>query len=257
MNKRNKISVGAITLLLCFTILNLNVSGQLSTNSSTMDGSAAGSSLASASSSELDVLFSYSDGNSSNVLILNGVSVPYLNSGWYNTDNVHTVFNQNYFCGNYYGTYYRNFFAFDLSNLASYGITTPITSAVLHIRQYQSEPASGTVTYELSAVSSSYSLINTDYEGAATAADIFNDLGDGVSYGSILVDKTAASSNFLDITLNSAAIAAINAKVGSTFILGGKNDGVVPVPVPYWAIALAFAAIASIVILRFRKKQLA
>jgi hypothetical protein len=257
MNMKMNISIKAIVMLLFFAITGISGFSQLTVTAPTFDGRPSSGALQSVSTED-NLIFSYSSGTLSNVLILNGVSVPNINSGWFNTNKVHGASNSNYICGKYSDTYYRNFFVFDLSNLAGYGITLPITSAVLHIRQYQSEPATGTTTYYLSAISSNYSAINQDYEGDDEASVIFYDLGDGTSYGSFLIDRTAPATNFIDITLNSNAIADINAKVGSTFILGGKNDDLnKAVPVPYWAIALAFVAIASLVILRFRKKQLA
>jgi hypothetical protein len=258
MNKRKNISSGAIALLLFLTVLSLNGFGQLTTTSSTFDGRPSSGPLLTVAT-DLDLIFSYSSSEgTTNALILNGVSVPYLTSGWYRNDKIHDPLNLNYICGSYYGNYFRNFFAFDLSDLAGYGITTPITTAVLHIRQFQSEPATGTATYYLSSISTSFSAINQNYEGDDAASAIFNDLGDGTSYGSFTIDKTAAETNYIDLTLNSNAIADINAKAGSVFIMGGKNDDLnPPVPVPYWAIALVFVAIASLVILRLRKKQLA
>jgi hypothetical protein len=256
MKSKRIVSIPAITILLLFSVFSLNAVG--ATKSILPNGEPNNGTLY-APSVEKNLIFSYSDFNASNSLILNGVSVPVLQSGWYKSTGEHNSSNSNYICGIYDdGSFYHNFFAFDLNNLASYGISLPITSAVLSVIQYQSEPATGTQLYQLSAVSTSYSTINQSYpEGSATGLAIFSDFGAGASFGEILVDRTAASNSILTITLNSSAITAINtaATAGSIFVLGGQAGGSAPVPVSTWAILCGFAFILMFTVWRFIRKQ--
>ncbi|MFV0591364.1 MAG: hypothetical protein ACK5M7_08270 [Draconibacterium sp.] len=215
---------------------------------------------ASTTSAAVEVVFSSSNSNVNNAFIINGVAVPLLNSGWYKKTGEHSAGNTNYLCGDYNNTVYNNFFAVDLSNLSNYGITLPITSAVLHIRRYISDPASGTFDYTLCAVSNSYTTINQSYNPSdATGKAIHNDLGYGFFYASVTLDKTVPSGTYEDIPLNSDGIADMNASIGSTFVVGGTAypTAAVLVPVSYWAIVLVFAAIGMLVVIRFRKRQLA
>jgi len=261
MKQRRNRSIGIITLLLLFTFCNLNVFGQttvtpLTATTQTIDGRTS-SALNAYSLLDYDLLFGYSDYDATNAFIINGITVPLLNSGWVTDKGEHSSGNQNYVCGLAESVLYRNFFAVDLSNLSSYGITPPITSAVLHIRYYVAEPATGSTAYDLFDVSTSYSSINQNYAVNSTAGiDIYNDMGRGTVLGNVLVDRTAPSASYLNITFNSAGLSAINSGIGSTFVVGGKA-AIVTVPIPYWAIVLTFLTIASILILRFRKRQVA
>lgn len=214
---------------------------------------------AAVSSSDLNVVFSFSSSDANNAFIINGITVPLLNSGWFSNVGEHSPFNTNYICGAYSGPIYNNFFAVDLSNLGNYGITPPITSAVLHVNRYQSEPTTGTFDYTLCAVTNSYTTLNQNYNSSdATGMAIHSDLGDGTIYANVLLDKTVPSGTYADITINSAGIAAMNASIGSTFVVGGTgNPTVATVPVSYWAIALVFMAIGMLAVIRFRRRQLA
>ncbi len=212
---------------------------------------------ATTSSADPNAVFSSSDPDVNNAFIINGITVPLLNSGWFDSTGGHSVSNQNYICGDYYGLIYNNFFAVDLSNLSNYGITTPITSAVLHINRYYSEPVTGTFSYTLSNVTNSYTTLNQSYNSSdATGIAIHNDLGDGTTYASVVLDKTVSSGTYEDISLNSAGISAMNASVGSTFVVGGTGSPTLVVPVSYWAIALLFVVVGLSVVIRLRKRQL-
>ncbi|MCE4565406.1 hypothetical protein INQ51_13895 [Maribellus sp. CM-23] len=206
-----------------------------------------------------NVVFSSSSSDVNNAFIINGITVPLLNSGWYKKTGEHQAGNTNYICGDYNNTVYNNFFAVDLRNLSSYGITPPITSAVLHIKRYLSEPASGTFDFTLCAASNSYETINQHYSPSnTTGIAIHNDLGNGIIYANVALDKTVPSSSYEDITINSDGIAAMNASIGSTFVVGGTGSpNTIFVPVPYWAIALVFLSIGLLAVIRFRKRQLA
>jgi hypothetical protein len=256
MKSKRIVLVPAITILLLFSVISFNAVS--ATKSILPDGEPNNGTLY-APSVEQTLIFSWSDFNASNSLILNGVPVPVLQSGWYRNNGVHDATNGNYICGIYTDElFYRNFFAFNLNNLAGLGISLPITSAVLSVNQYQSTPATGTQFYQLSAVSTLYSTINQTYSsGSATGLAIYSDLGTGPSFGGILVDRTAASNYILTITLNNTAITAINAAAtaGSIFVLGGQAGGSETVPVSRWAIICGFALILMFTVWRFIRKQ--
>lgn len=209
-----------------------------------------------------DIIMAYSSFTISNVLVLNGVDVPPHYSGWFSSRGWHESDNSNYGCG-YEGTSFddnfRNFHAFDLSNLAGYGISLPITSAVLHVQQYGSVPVTGVKTWNLSAVSTPYATINQDYTDPSPAGSvIFADLGEGAAYGSVDIDRTLPEANVLQITLNSTAIADINAsaQAGEIFVVGGKIDDIGPTPVPVsnWAIILGVLLIGAFMVVRYRRR---
>ena len=209
-----------------------------------------------------NVIFSYSNGPyTSNGLVLNGVMLPLLNSGWIKNNGEHGKDNPNYYCGYRENSnlYYRNFQAFDLSqsNLNAHGITTPITSAGLKVRQYVSEPTTGTQMWELRSVTTAYSIINQNYTaGSPNGIAIYNDFGSGTSYGSVMVDKTLSGTNILSITLNAAAITDINNAIGSEFVIGGEaDDAPAPfVPITNWAIVLGIFLITGFIVFRYRRK---
>ncbi|MBP7509197.1 MAG: hypothetical protein KA807_15400 [Prolixibacteraceae bacterium] len=207
-----------------------------------------------------DFIFGWSNDSPfmNNVLVLNGIPVLYHDCGWFTSEGIHDSDNENYICG-YDGDddfTFRNFFVFDLSNLSSLGITPPITSAILRIDRYRPSPEIGIKTWELYDVATSYSSFASSYsQGSLPGQDIFNDLGAGSLIGSVNVDRTLSFTPQVQVTLNSAGLAAINSSIGSYFILGGKADSIKPVPVPIWIIAIGFILIAGVVVLRFRRKR--
>jgi hypothetical protein len=156
--------------------------------------------------------------------------------GWYSRDvNANTYSaqpnNLNYSVGSGYPLGsgspfgFRNYFAFDLS--AYTGQT--ITSATLHLYNPKAgdpfaSPTYGGYccsadpfeTYELHNVATSTALLLSGNAGAAG----FADLGDGTLYGSYNATY-ADNGRFIDITLNAAALADLNAAAGGLFVLGG------------------------------------
>jgi hypothetical protein len=197
-----------------------------------------------------------------NTLILNGVAVPSYNAGWYDFNGWHIKSLRNYLCGllvsNNIDNYYRNFHAFNLSNLGNYGITLPITTAILKVQQYESNPSTGEILWVLHSVTSDYSLINNNYNsGSAIGINIYNDLGTGTEYGNVIVDRTQPISNMLEITLNSASIAAINAaaSTGSIYVIGGVTQEVTSsVPLANWAIIIGIFLIVSFFVFKYKRE---
>lgn len=202
-------------------------------------------------------IMGYSEFEATNALVLNGVSVYNINSGWYSEMGNHYSGNTNYFCGIQAGGYiYRNFFAFDLSQLSGLGITLPITTASLRVMQYGGSPSTEVLWY-LSGVSSSHQSIDQTYlEESPAGIEIFNDLGSGPLYGSYLVDRSLPNTNFITVPLNSIAISKINQAVGSVFVIGGLLDEVPPeqepaaIPLSYWALGLTFLLAVVFIMIR-------
>jgi hypothetical protein len=119
---------------------------------------------------------------------------------------------------------YRNWFQFDLSS-----VTTAVTAATLQVNpgvlvtDCAPQPCSPapTATYTLFDVSAaSIAALGTN----STA--IWADLGSGTSYGSLTASAPLGSLGggngpIVSIPLNAAAVAAINANRGTSFVLGG------------------------------------
>jgi hypothetical protein len=256
MKRKKSISIQNLVYVIFLLVLNLHSIGQTTGNL------AAPSLLPNGEPSHgktfvpsYNYIFGYSDYSPNNEVVINGVNVPLLRSGWFTDEGEHNPGNYNYVCGDISGIYYRNFFAVDLTNLASLGITPPITSAFLLIERYLPDTPSGTLLFYLSAVSTPFEVIDQSYYAPSAAGQkIYSDFGNGSILGSVMVDK--AASGFVVVELNSQGLIAINNAIGSTFVLGGSTN-IYPVPVSYWVIVLAFIIIASFLILRFRKRKLA
>jgi Ca2+-binding RTX toxin-like protein len=78
-----------------------------------------------------------------------------------------------------------------------------------------------TETYSLFDVSATPAALDTNRaSGDVTGAGIFNDLGTGTVYGTRIV-SAADNNTTVAIALNAAALAALNAAIGSTISLGG------------------------------------
>jgi hypothetical protein len=108
----------------------------------------------------------------------------------------------------------RNWFEFDLTE-----VTSSVTGATLLLDMNQFsigfESDTGVETYEL------FDVLPANMAGLGSdSLAIWGDLGTGTSYGTH--EATASDvGTTVAITLNSAAIAAINASLGSSFALGG------------------------------------
>ncbi|MCF6171304.1 MAG: hypothetical protein L3J31_00495 [Bacteroidales bacterium] len=208
---------------------------------------------------EDDYIFGFSTNDPSNVLVLNGIAVPSLNQGWFDDAGHHNPSVYNYIAGYsiFEGQFFRNFHAFDLSNLSGYGITPPITSAVLKVRQFTSNPNTDVKLWELFAVETPYGTINQSYPaGSPTGIAIYADLASGTPYGSIGVNRTLPGTTIVEVTLNSTAVSDINGSIGSTFVLGGQAITSLPPPVPVsdWAIILGVLLIGAFIVVRYRRR---
>ncbi|WP_394790135.1 PEP-CTERM sorting domain-containing protein [Rhodoferax sp.] len=143
--------------------------------------------------------------------------ITWTDSGWYNSLGVHNPSNTNYIAG-FCTTCQdpqssRNFFVFDTSSIVG-----QVSSAILRLRAGYI-PGHG--TYTLYDVTTPVANLRA---GGSGLLDIYDDLGSGTSYGSVPLTSTQTD-GLVDIVLNSAALAAINAHTGF-FAIGGSYDGV-------------------------------
>lgn len=211
-------------------------------------------------------------------------SITASDSGWYDVNGYHDSGNKNYVASHntpfiYYPIGYpipsgttplRNYLAFDLS-----GVSGNIIGATLRLQnpvESWTTPPTYTI-YDVTAPSNvvkSSQLVLNDPVGVG----VFNDLGSGTSFGSILVDGSF-SGGIAEISINSAGIAALNAAKGGDFVFGGSlsasfdeqfvfgftHDGVfvrelvlqtASVPEPSSALLMIGASIAA---LRLRKHK--
>lgn len=152
--------------------------------------------------------------------------------GWWSAGTSNDDTNDNYYTGD--GEFsLNNFFTFAIP--VEFGT---VTSAKLVLTRYASD--SLPVTYSLYDVSTNPIALN---QNAGTNAAIFNDLGSGVLYGSIGVSDYLLPDP-LEITLNVAALAAIQASEGGLFSIGGTLSPVQEIPEPGAFTLLALGALA-------------
>ncbi|MBA4109395.1 MAG: hypothetical protein C0487_07370 [Leptothrix sp. (in: Bacteria)] len=158
------------------------------------------------------------------------------NLGWWSDTLGHFANNYNYFAGHndVLGNDVRNFFSFDLS-----GLTGQVVSATLKLTAYSASFPFSPLKYEIFDVSTSAEQLLA--ESAAPNVYIFNDLGSGNSYGTLLVNQNPNYSAELSIQLSSHAIADINARQGKYFSVGGV---VTSVPEPHSGFMLMAGLIA-------------
>lgn len=133
--------------------------------------------------------------------------------GWYNENGFHSSENDNYIVGTNFpvpNIMYRNFFVFDLSGLGD------VESATLRLFTFQ-VPAQG--QFVLWDVQTEIASLVAGGQGLTST---YGDLGSGESYGNISISADQ-DNEFIEITLNSAAIDSINA-AGGLWALGGSNN---------------------------------
>jgi hypothetical protein len=157
------------------------------------------------------------------------------NSGWWSPTWANEDDNDNYLVGSIDGLgSVHNFFTFDLSSLEAV-----VTSAELRITRGTDCPGNdtsngpcvvsdpfGSVEYTLWDVTTPYLTVNAN---DGVSAGIYDDLGSGILYGTQSVSDDG-SPDPLVVTLNAAAITAINRNAGEFFSIGGALPGEVPEP---------------------------
>lgn len=116
----------------------------------------------------------------------------------------------------------RNYHAFDLT-----GLSGTISGATLRIwadvGAYDS--SAGSETAGLFSVSTPASVLDDPLSDTVAAAGAFLDLGSGTSYGSF-VTSAADDSSYIDVVLNAAAIADLNAAIGGSWSVGGALQSI-------------------------------
>lgn len=143
--------------------------------------------------------------------------------GWVGNDSFNSAGpdgNTNYLVGVYNGASDHNFFAFDIA-----GVKSTVTSAKLTLY-------TGTISGELGySLYGATQAINQLSDGVSPSSALYNELGQGVKYGSFVIDS-GNSLHTLMFALNAAAVSDINAA-----ILGRKSAIAIsgaahPVPEP-------------------------
>ena len=148
-------------------------------------------------------------------VVLNATS-----TGWWDQTGLHNSTNPNYlicfpgghFCPDFLG--FHDFFVFGLNS-----VTGTITSAFLSI----GNPVGGFDSTDPTDLLSMYDVstpISTLTASGTGQTGIYADLGSGILYGSQVVSSVDNGTQVL-ITLNSAAISALNLARGGSFAFGG------------------------------------
>lgn len=215
---------------------------------------AAGLAFSAGAHAQNQYIFGFSNFDANNGLTINGGSkIGMADQGWYAQNGVHEPLNQNYIvgpctvaCSN--PGEFRNWFAFDIANVRS-----PVTS--LSLRLYTADVTLSSGNYYLNDVTTAIpSLI--DGTGGIPA---WNDLGTGNNYG-FRFFQTSDSNQYVDIALNGAAIAGLNAAISAgaaQWAIGGAfSAGSVPVPpAPIPLPPSAALLLGGLVAMRFAMKR--
>ena len=144
------------------------------------------------------------------------ITLDALDSGAYTAAGAHDPANENYLTGIFNGGETRSFFLFDLSSIsgtiesATLRLFNPEVSQFLH-GYVSPDPTETLNVYDVAAPPA---LLT----GGSAGGEGFADLGSGTLYGSTIV-SSASNGQLVDITLNAAALAALNAADGQ-FVLG-------------------------------------
>ena len=137
-------------------------------------------------------------------------------TGWITSVGAHTSTNNNYYVGYTAGTEYRNYATFSIP-----GTLSSIQSAELRMLNPDYVSPDATETYSVFDVAATAAALDTSRSsGDVTGISLFNDLGAGVQLASRTVSAADEGTN-VSIPLNAAGVAAVNAAIGSSLIVGG------------------------------------
>lgn len=136
--------------------------------------------------------------------------------GFYRADGSHPG-NNNYVVGHANGTVNRNWFTF---NLPTPPVGQCVVSAMLQTNGFD---VSGNLTVTLYDFTGTISGLTAPSAAGPAGVARFNDLGNGTIYGSRNFIPADTNTVF-GYTLNSSALAAINANLGSAFAIGGASS---------------------------------
>lgn len=137
-----------------------------------------------------------------------------IDAGWYQ-GGLHNPFNTNYITGQASGTETRSFFLFDVPDAAG-----AITSATLRIPRFEVWSPDASEFLDIYDVTTDL----TDLVEGNGGLPAFGDLGSGVSYGSYEIQNIAGV-EYIDVPLNSTAVAALNSSPGQ-FAFGGSLSSI-------------------------------
>ncbi|HEY7087305.1 MAG TPA: PEP-CTERM sorting domain-containing protein [Tepidisphaeraceae bacterium] len=141
-------------------------------------------------------------------------------TGFYSNGGFHSSGNSNYEIGDVEDNFIlRDFASFSLPTLpAGQGVisaTLTVTTATVST----SDPSETATFYD---VTTPFSTLSPSYSsGSATGLSVYDDLGSGTIYGSQVYFPSDLPGGTKTITLNSAAVADINAALGHSFSIGG------------------------------------
>lgn len=141
------------------------------------------------------------------------------NTGWYDITGFHSAGNSNYIVGAGNGTFYRDFFVYDLPVISG-----SLVNAQLLVNSYTDSSPSGRNTYQLYDVTTPLTALTN---GASGATNTYADLGSGILYGGR--DVYVSESNLpVAIPLDTAFVSAAHANSGGPIALGGVISSLTP-----------------------------
>jgi hypothetical protein len=163
------------------------------------------------------------------------VAIDRVNQGWYAETGAHFAGNSNTFTGKdtstLFGTVplgvyrFNSFFTFNLPSLGG-----PATAAALNL--YASDMFNDNVSYEFTVfdVSTGNSALVAGHgSGESAGQGIYGDLGSGLSYAALSVQRFELHQRF-HVVLNGAALADITAHSGGTIAVGISFTGTYQTP---------------------------
>lgn len=138
--------------------------------------------------------------------------------GFYLDSGFHTEFYDGFLTG-WDGTEYRSFFVFNIPVLeeAATGATLRLWMPPGSFVSDQPDE-----TYTVWSVVTPIIDLEAGHSAGVVGQGIFDDLGSGVSFGSAVVSDPGVDGAYLFISLNQAAVDAINAAQGSQLAIGGS-----------------------------------
>jgi len=204
-------------------------------------------------------MFGYTDlGTGSQQLILNGgtITLNASDSGWWDNTGANNPAITNYIVGfcstgcTPYGPYENDFFVFSLDGVNDVTITSATLSIWNPSNGYDSTLPSE--IYEVGSVSTSIAMLEA---GGSGDTAIYNALASGTLWGSVTVNAATDGTQVM-ITLNAAAISAINANEGGQLAFGGTLvDPTTGVPEPT-GLLLSGTMLAGLAFVRMRGRSI-
>jgi hypothetical protein len=143
-----------------------------------------------------------------------------IDSGWYQDNGFHDKNNPNYFVGRSGDTVFRDFFVFDLSSLVGLEILKAQLSVYNPLDGFASpNPAE---TYSVHQVITPVDVLEASHNtGTVQGKDVFQDLGNGVVFGSTSISTRDNGAQVTVDLLGTALLNALNGAIGRDFALGG------------------------------------